>query len=492
MWKLAVLLAATAAVLGSVTTAGIAPTQPTQFGPSIEYAGGTGRSGAQAIDVRDLDLDGFPDVVVANNEDESVTLYYGRGGGSVEPPQELVVDPEGLFFPAAVRVADIDGDRLPDLVVTDDLNDAVVVMRQRPETRAFDRVIVGYSAEEPVGLAVADIDADGAPDIVTANASADPEAALTVFFQSGSRRGEFLAGLNLASTTPEAGFGGAVAVLASDLDGDGSVDLAAANVGADSVGILYGRGAGTFDPPVELAVGPGPVALAIADFDIDGTRDLVVADNSYTSVSLLLGAGRRSFQPVRLFELPGFPEAISVWDFNVDGRPDVAAVSATSETESALFVLRGDGKGDFLGACQGAENPDAPCSLASRNTTCGTGTCLPDTFRVGGTLPGAIASGDLSGDRIRDVAVANDGSAEAALSVLVNAAQLMRGDGDGDGSLGIADVDGAVFELFDGDGWTVITVGGGGRASSPAVDGNGDERVTAADIVAIIDALREA
>ncbi len=490
--RLAVPLVAAAVLVGSVTTAGIPPTQRTQLGPSTEYAGGTGRSGAQAMDVRDVDLDGFPDVVVANNEAESLSVYYGVGNGQLEPAQELVVDPDGLAFPAAVRIADIDGDRLPDLVVADDVSDALVVLLQRAERRAFDRIVVGSTPEEPVGLAVADFNADGAPDIVTANAGADPEAALTVFFQLATSRGQFLLGLNLASAPADEGFGGASAVVASDLDGDGVVDLAAANTDADSVGVLFGRGDGTFDPPLGLVAGRAPLALAVADFDIDGNPDIVAANGSDLNLSVFLGAGGRAFQVGQRLELPGFPEAVVARDFNADGRPDVAAVSATSEVESELFVFRGDGRGNFLGTCEGGEAPGQDCAVLPGGSSCGEGACVPDTFSVGGALPAAIAAGDMNRDRANDIAVANDESAEAALSILLNQARVTRGDSSGDGSVGAGDVDSGIAELFDGDGSSVITVGGGSEPSGPGVDANGDEAVTAADVVGIVDALREA
>src|SRR5437879_12483302 len=84
------------------------------------------------------------------------------------------------------------------------------------------------------------------------------------------------------------------AVILHDLNGDGLLDLAVANVGNNRVTILLGNGRGQFiQHDVYLAV-KSPIALACADFNKDGRPDLAVA-LSNDKLMILLGGGHGSF-----------------------------------------------------------------------------------------------------------------------------------------------------------------------------------------------------
>src|SRR5204862_6353724 len=76
---------------------------------------------------------------------------------------------------------------------------------------------------------------------------------------------------------------GALAVIASDLNEDGKLDLVLAeNAVKDEVTILLGNGNGGFSqaPGSPLPVVLNPAALELADLNRDGHPDLVVPGNS--------------------------------------------------------------------------------------------------------------------------------------------------------------------------------------------------------------------
>lgn len=56
-------------------------------------------------------------------------------------------------------------------------------------------------------------------------------------------------------------------------------------------------------------------------------------------------------------------------------------------------------------------------------------------------------------------------------------------DANGDGQANLGDLAAIATELFDGDGDRVIDVGGGTFPGTAGSDGNGDGRVTAADLI---------
>jgi len=84
------------------------------------------------------------------------------------------------------------------------------------------------------------------------------------------------------------------AVTAADFNGDGKMDLAAANNGTNDVSILLNNGAGSFITVAGFTAGVSPYAIISADFDKDGAKDIAVANSNSNDISLLLNcpAGR--------------------------------------------------------------------------------------------------------------------------------------------------------------------------------------------------------
>jgi hypothetical protein len=95
---------------------------------------------------------------------------------------------------------------------------------------------------------------------------------------------------------PSSGTGtGTVSAASGDLNGDGRLDVVAANFGSDTVSVLLGKGDGTFAAKVDYATGSHPNSLAVGDLDGDGKLDLVVASAYDDTVGVLLGKGDGTF-----------------------------------------------------------------------------------------------------------------------------------------------------------------------------------------------------
>jgi hypothetical protein len=145
----------------------------------------------------------------------------------------------------------------------------------------------------------------------------------------GNSNGIFRAAVNYnAGTSPRS-------LAVGDFNGDGRLDLAAANYGSflnsqftnSSVSVLIGNGDGTFDSAVKYDAGEGPLSVVVADFNGDGRLDLAVANNRSRNVSLLWGRGDGTFDDPVNFAAGLNPRSLAVGDFNGDGQLDLAVVN---------------------------------------------------------------------------------------------------------------------------------------------------------------------
>jgi hypothetical protein len=135
------------------------------------------------------------------------------------------------------------------------------------------------SAGGPSGaraLAGEDFDADGFVDLATAHG-----ANLVTILRNTGEEGFAEAGSHTVGGTP-------VVLAASDVDGDGSIDLVTANRGANDISVLLGNGEGRFERQTRIRVGRTPTGLAVDDLDADGTLDVVTANRGSKSVTVML------------------------------------------------------------------------------------------------------------------------------------------------------------------------------------------------------------
>jgi hypothetical protein len=121
-------------------------------------------------------------------------------------------------------------------------------------------------------------------------------------------------------------------MVAADFNGDGILDLAGIySTGTSSylvLGMLLGKGDGTFAPPAQMPIPVGSTSIAYGDFNGDGFVDLAIG-NGNADVSVLLGNGDGTFEPALILPTPTNPASpLAVADFNGDGLSDIAAYSS--------------------------------------------------------------------------------------------------------------------------------------------------------------------
>src|SRR5580698_5956588 len=90
----------------------IASAQTYNFGQAVFPTG----KQPQAIATADLNGDGLLDFVVANQSDNTVSIYLGQPDGTFKQFGGLT----GLLYPGWVIIADFNGDGIPDIAVAEE------------------------------------------------------------------------------------------------------------------------------------------------------------------------------------------------------------------------------------------------------------------------------------------------------------------------------------------------------------------------------------
>lgn len=249
-------------------------------------------SGSASVTATDVDRDGRPDLAVTQPGSDSVTVLLNATEAGAEVPAFAAA---GTFAagagPRAAVAADFDGDGRPDLAVANEGGDSVSVLINA--TAAGDAVAAYAAAvsfatgSRPRAIVALDLNGDGRADLITANAGGASVSVLLNTTTPGADTPAFTAPSDFAAGNEPA------SIAAVDADDDGRADLAVANAGSDDVSVLLNTTAVNADTPVFTAasgfgVGDGPRALATADFDGDGLGDLATANTGDDSLSVLL------------------------------------------------------------------------------------------------------------------------------------------------------------------------------------------------------------
>jgi len=377
----------------------------------------------------DFDNDGDLDVVATAVADPVVHIYENSGGWL------LAANPLASPAPSLdVKVADLDHDGNEDLVLVHPTDPPLVSIHMGNGDLTFQSPqSIEFGASSGQAAVIADFDGDGDPDIVA-----------VCLFPGGKGFGAQLflndgfGAFSLSGGVQDALFRD---LDAGDLDGDGDIDLAIArqrgggiNTPPGGVDVYLNDGAGNFSLNATYlmgSLGRGVRDVVLSDLDDDRILDMVALnrESGFETVEAWIGLGDGTFSSSITLVAGGSPFAVESADFDGDNDPDVAF---TCLDEGTATVLLNDGEAFFS---------------------------LLDQYEVGTDLRG-LHPADINGDGAADLVVANENSAESAITVLYNARPGCPSDLDGSGSTDLDDLN-AVLASFGSADETADTNGDG-------------------------------
>ena len=266
-------------------------------------------SGGSALALLEWNGDGSPDIAVGGLNGRSVEIFVNDGSGGFSSAASL--QGGGTANVNDLLAVDADGDGISELLVT---GSGGTTLLARTVEGGIDVAPLTTGAGRD--LAIADLDQDGDQDFIVV-AAANRRVELVYNAGDGSAAG--VSSLELGSVAN---------VSASDLNGDGAVDLLLGIDGDDMNApqnrVLYQQASGEFS--TGQVFGASPVsALVPGDIDADGWTD-IVAINAAGVHQLYLGSqdGSFSLAPEQIVSA-GMQRGI-LTDFNSDESLDLILV----------------------------------------------------------------------------------------------------------------------------------------------------------------------
>ena len=306
---------------------------PTADGLSFESAPSQILSipgGPRAARIVDLDSDGWNDLVVVVRNHERV-LTYRNVRGRLEPQYESPVGKS----PRDLAVADFNGDGEPDIAVINRRSNDVSVLESFPQAAGFESLDLVYLIDADVGdLAIGALSEDGRDDVVQLHratgeisvrlALPDGRLAPPTFFSMGY----VPADLRLA-----------------DLDADGHLDVATANLGrpgvcSGSLAMRFGDGDGNLGALREFDPGDAGrlFGLEVRDFSGDGILDVAVGYLD-CRISFFRGNEDGTFEATGSQFYIYEPRAMCSGDLDNDGDIDLIGASYSGD----IVVIENEG-----------------------------------------------------------------------------------------------------------------------------------------------------
>jgi hypothetical protein len=318
--------------------------------------------GPQGIYSVDMDGDGKPDMIVANGDANSISLYRNTsaaGATSFVLVNSYPMSQSPIDYPVGVTAGDLDGDGKPDIVISNINSTTIAIFRNTSTTGNISLATPVYSQASagtgPLSVSIGDLNGDGKPEIITACPGLDGPSTyntLTIYSNSSTPGNISFPTSGQDLVLPPGSFPETVVI--GDFDGDGKPDLATEDYYSSFVSIFRNtsitNGAISFAVNQDFPTGMNPNGLAAADLDGDGKIDLVTVNQTDQTISLLRNTttgSTFSFDPGTGTAPPtGLgPQDIGIADLDGDGKPDL---TVTNVTDGTVSVFRNTGTSGSL------------------------------------------------------------------------------------------------------------------------------------------------
>jgi hypothetical protein len=318
------------------------------FGPRVDLPMVIGTyDNPYTIAVADLDGDGRLDIIALNADNNVISILRNTGSPGILTTNSFAtrIDLPAGNSMRGLAVQDLNGDGKPDIVAANNGDNTISIFQNISTIGniAFTTRVNFTTGFGPVGVAIGDFDGDGKPDLAVVNANS---VTISVF-QNIMGAGDNIKTNSFAPKVDFPALTAGYAIAIGDMDGDSKLDLVVGS-GSGSQAISVYRNTATvgsittnsFAAQVNFAA-PGWVnAVALADLDGDGKLDIVLVSELPSVLSIFNNVSvPGSFTTASLagrvdYSAGNDPGGIAVGDLNGDGRPDIVFANNYDNTIS--------------------------------------------------------------------------------------------------------------------------------------------------------------
>ncbi len=289
-----------------------------QFNAEFQYF----VQGPSTMDLRDMDGDGRPDLLLTTRQ--GMVVHPNTAVDGLFGPQVILANGEVLSW-----AADVDNDGLPEIFGSVPDQPGLRMYRNNGGMHFTQEALLSETIT-PTDMVAADMDLDGDVDVAFTTTT----GAVVVFYNTSSI-GTFSTAYTVAQLN------GVQAPQVADIDHDGWPDLVFSSPSMGQVRTCLNQ-LGTFDSATQLSAQGRAVAR---DLDSDGKADLLVAGSSTV-------AWRRNLAPLGLLSTPtalqgSFPAASLITTADIDNDGDLDAIVASATTGDIAWYENLNGQGIF-------------------------------------------------------------------------------------------------------------------------------------------------
>lgn len=315
---------------------------------------GTGRSDPLDVAAADVDGDGKIDLIVPDRDADRILIFRNVSEPGILGTNSFAAPVEFSVFgdPRTVVARDLDGDGFPDLVVVCQGTSSLAILRNRGTGKtitenSFLPAIELRTGANPEDVAIGDLDGDGKPDLATANLSGASISVYRNVSQPGS--------ISTSSFEPRIDLPApyhSLCMVIGDLDGDSRPELVFGSWKEGKMLSVYpnlsrpGRlSAGSFGRRLDFPAGGRVHNVALGDFNGDGKPDVVLVTEMpdqlvvFQNQSLPGAPGRTSLGSPVKFLTGANSIGVAVVDLDGDQRPDIIFANAYSNSISIFQNL---------------------------------------------------------------------------------------------------------------------------------------------------------
>ncbi|CAF4034571.1 unnamed protein product [Rotaria sp. Silwood2] len=304
------------------------------FATETIYSIGVGSNPGDVI-IDDFNRDNWLDVAVTDGNDDSIIIIMGNENGTFST--KLTYFTGSGSMPSALAIGYFNNDKYLDLAVANTEADTIGIFFGLDYTVFKNQKSCNAGKDSsPDSLAIGDFNNDGHLDIVT---TLYYWGMLGVFLGYGN--GTFTS----LSTYSDMHFSQPRAVTVGDVNNDNQLDIIEVKRGINSISIVLGHGNGTFANPILYSTGPdtAPRSIAVGDFNHDNCLDVTVANYGANTIGVFFGYGNGTFQDVIALSTGkgSRPHSVTVFDINNDTHLDII-VANTGIDQVGVFLGYGN------------------------------------------------------------------------------------------------------------------------------------------------------